>query len=93
MAMWATNEKRGLIPGTVGISITVIAYNAGTNSYRTVSSATYRMDGVPQPATPHHLTEPAPVSMVRPFVLAGVTERMPYRGTRRRSSRSEGDER
>lgn len=92
MAIWATNGKRGLIPGTVGITITVIEYNAGTNSYQTVSSAVHRLNGVPQPATPHRLIETAPVSLVRPFVLAGLTERIPYRGTRRRSPVSDGDE-
>ena len=93
MAMWATNGKRGLIPGTVGISITVIEYNAGTNSYKTVSSAAYRLDGVPQPAVPDRPARSAPVSPVRPFVLVGLTERKPHRGARHRSSRSEGDER
>jgi hypothetical protein len=92
MAMWATNGKHGLIPGTIGISITVIEYNARTKSYRTLSSAEYRLDGVPQPATPDRLTEPAPASLVRPFISKGLTERTPYRGTRRRFSASDGDE-
>ncbi|ACU77370.1 hypothetical protein Caci_8550 [Catenulispora acidiphila DSM 44928] len=93
MAMWATNGKRGLIPGTVGITITVIEYYAGTNTYQKVSSAAYRLDGVPQPATPHRSAESAPVSMVRPFIVAGLTERTPQRGGRRRSSASDGDDR
>lgn len=93
MAMWATNGKRGLIPGTVGISITVIEYNAGTNSYKTVSSAAYRLDGIPQPAVPDRQAESDPVSLVRPFVLAGLTERTPHRGARRRFYRSDGDKR
>ena len=93
MAMWATNGKRGLIPGTVGISITVIEYHASTNSYQTVSTAAYRLDGVPEPATAHRATEPAPVSPVRPFVLASLDERLPYRKTRRRCADSDGGER
>lgn len=92
MAMWATNGKRGLIPGTVGISITVIEYNANTNSYKTVSSAAYRLDGVPQPAETDRQPESAPVSLVRPFVLAGLTERKPHRKARHRSSCSDRDE-
>lgn len=93
MAMWATNGKRGLIPGTVGISIAVIEYNAGTNSYKTVSSAAYRLDGVPQPTVPDRQAESAPASIVRPFVLAGLSERKPHRRARHRSSRCDGDER
>jgi len=65
MAMWATNGKRGLIPGTVGISITVIEYNAGTNSYKTVSSAAYRLDGVPQLAVPDRHARLAAMAVVR----------------------------
>ena len=93
MAMWATNGKRGLIPGTVGISITVIEYNSGTNSYKTVSSAAYRLDSVPQLAVPDREAESAPVSPVRPFVLTGLTDRKPHRRPRHRSSHGEGDER
>lgn len=93
MATWATNRKRGLIPGTIGITITVIEYNAGTKSYHAVSSTAYRPAGVPLPATSYRRLESAPVSMVRPFVLAALTELKPYRGTRRRASAGNGDER
>ena len=93
MAVWATNRKRGLIPGTVGITITVIEYDAATRSYETVSSSAYRPNGIPLPSSAYRLLESAPVSLVRPFVRAGLTELEPGRGTRRRFPASGGDAR
>ena len=91
MAIWATNSKRGLVPGTVGITITVIEYNAGTSTFQTVSSAAYRPTGIPLPTATYRRLESVPVSPVRPFVLAALTERRPYRGTRH-SPICDGDE-
>ncbi|MEY9911407.1 hypothetical protein ABIA35_007659 [Catenulispora sp. MAP12-49] len=93
MATWAANRKNGLMPGTIGITITVIEYDAGTKSYHPVSSTTYRPAGVPLPTASYRRLESVPVSPVRPFALAAMTERKPYRGTRRRSSAGNGDER
>lgn len=93
MATWATNTKRDLIPGTIGITITVIEYDSDTNSYRTVSSAAYPPTADLWPAASYRRPESAPVSPVRPFVTAALTEPKPGRGTRRRSPASDGDER
>jgi hypothetical protein len=93
LAMWATNSKRGLIPGTIGITITVTEYNPGTKTYHAVSSTAFRPAGVPLPATAYRRLESAPVSLVRPFVLAALTEREPCRDARHRCSTGESDER
>jgi len=92
MAIWATNRKRGLIPGTVGMTITVLEYDAGTKSYQEVSSMAYPPTDFSLPATSYRRLESAPVSLVRPFVRAALTERKPYSGTGRRFSVSDGDE-
>ena len=91
MAIWATNEKRGLIPGTIGITIVVIEYHAVTNSYETVSSVAYRPSEVPLLAMAYRRLESAPVSLVRPFVRAGLLELGAGHGTRRRFPTGEGD--
>lgn len=93
MAIWATNSKPGLTPGTIGMTITVIEYDASTKSYQAVSSTAYPPADFTVPATSCRQPESSPVSVVRPFVLASITERKPYRGTRRRSPVSDGGER
>ena len=91
MAIWATNEKRGLIPGTIGISIAVVEYDAATDSYETVSSAAYRPNDMSLSAMASRMLESAPVPPVRPFVHASLLEFGPGRGTRRRSPAGDGD--
>lgn len=93
MAIWATNRKRGLTPGTIGITIVVIEYDAGTKSYQAVSSTAYPPADFSLPATFYRRPESAPVSPVRPFVLAALTQHNPYSGTRRRLSADDGDKR
>lgn len=92
MAIWATNRKRGLIPGTIGMTITVFEYDAGAKSYREVSSTAYPPADFSLPETSYRRPESAPVSLVRPFVRAALTERKPYRGTRRRTAASDDGE-
>ena len=92
MAIWATNRKRGLTPGTIGITIAVIEYDVSSKSYQAVSSTAYPPADFTVPATSYRRLESAPVSPVRPFVLAALAERKPDSGTRRCSSASDGDE-
>lgn len=77
MAMWAANRRRGLIPGTIGITITVIEYDADAKSYQAVSTTDHRPAGVPLPTASYRNPESVPVSPVRPFVLAALTEHKP----------------
>ena len=93
MVIWATNEKRGLVPGTIGITIAVVEYHPATNSYETVSSAAYRPSDFPFSAPAYRTPESAPVSLVRPFVRAGLLELRPGPGTRRRFPTGAGDDR
>ena len=93
MAIWSTNRKRGLVPGTIGIRIAVIEYDANTKSYQAISSTAYPPADFSVPTTSYRRLESAPVSLVRPFVLAALTQRNPYRGPcRPRSSANDGEE-
>ena len=92
MAIWATNEKRGLIPGTIGSRIAVIEYDAHTKSYQAISSTAYPPALFLLPVPSYRRLELATVSAVRPFVLAALTQRNPYRGTSPRSSEEQIDD-